>query len=150
MRDEPTYRAGRWGSVAAMLLAALALVLHGAVPVMAHAPDLARPGLAMAAKHTDCAGHHGPAGHAAAAGDEHAGVQADSARPAKADGQEPASVPRRTDCCSTAAAGVLPIPLSAVLPALPIARGVAPRASAVLEGAAPEGPSEPPRTTDQV
>lgn len=126
----------------AMMMAAFALVLHGALQVMAHRAAAAGMQTHHAAA-ADCPGHvHGTIDTA-----ERHLLDQQAADAAGNSDQPP--LPMQMDCCTAVAAVVLPGLVAAELSAPPTARGVAPRLSAILEGVPPGGPSEPPRRADQ-
>lgn len=57
--------------------------------------------------------------------------------------------PGNLPCCVSGAAFVMPVLEAVTLPVLSPASGVAPARVLLLDGHIPEGPSEPPRTSDQ-
>ena len=133
MRRRNTARTGV-GRLAVFLLM-LAFVLPNVLPVLA--PSVAGHN-AMA--HDDCPGHvdgHRPEMH----------VQAGKTASTHSGQQSPSG--DQSCCCSAMGAGVIPSLDFGQLPAMPIARGVAPRASADLKGLPPSSLSEPPRTSYQ-
>lgn len=122
-----------------MLLAALALVFHGAVRLIAHPVATAAVG---------AHGHHAQGGH------RHGGHHAPAtvAQASQEAGTETAlHVLHHThlDCCTAVAAVVLPEAGAPEPPACIRSSGVAPGRSAALAGLVPEGPSKPPRTPYQ-
>lgn len=163
MVDAPHIRARSIGvaHVAAALLAALALVLQGAMPFKAWNAAMAMTALGHAG-HVDCPQNAAGASHAASmagmAGAE-SGVHAHDHQ-AKPDGQDHAShaspgtskppLPSlQLDCCTAVSAVVLSSAEIAVLPRPVVRNSVPPRPSDILEGMTLEGPSEPPRTSYQ-
>ena len=125
------------------LLAAFALVLHGAQPVLAMARLGSGP--ATSAAHADCPGHASSAPHATAHHD-HAPHHAAST-PVETERMPAQS--HRIDCCTAVAAAVLSPADPFAMPEFMMAR-FALQPSFVLEGLPPMAPSEPPRPTDQV
>lgn len=129
-----------------MLLAAVALVLHAALPAMAM-PHLD----GSAAIHANQPNHlrdcHGHATAKVDATAEHA--HGDTATGSASDPKRLPRPDRQMDCCTTVAAAVLPLVTHLDSPDAPTRRFVLARA-ALLKGLPPPTPSEPPRPTDQV
>ena len=138
MQQGSTYRSrDRVLSVGSMLLAVLALILHGAVPVMAY--PAAQGGI-----HFDCPGHTQVMQHVGTGG--HHDHQASPT----SSGSEKIPMPdRQMHCCTSVAAVVLPTFDATGFLDVPASRWTPDRSTPVLEGHIPEGPSKPPRTSYQ-
>jgi hypothetical protein len=170
----------RFSVVAVMLLAALALVVHGAARSVAHpvAVSLETVGASLVGH-----GHGGDAGQSRSdahlhadlladvpvhavqvhAVDRHAGVSSHAGHDATCQedagddgcatamgGALPGQDLPGLDCCTAVAAVVLPSPGGAQ-PRLSVLAGVlAPGHAAELDGLSPDGPTKPPRTPCQV
>ncbi|MDX2205412.1 MAG: hypothetical protein NW223_21870 [Hyphomicrobiaceae bacterium] len=135
---------------AILLLAVLALVFSRSVTATA---GLALPAIAGHLP-SDCPSHaaaaHAPGHHheaiAVAHDAHHAGPQTTTMQAGQAE------LPPLADlmpCCVTAAAIVIPVADGMPLPTLTAAGAFAGARCVVLRGLGPEGPSEPPRTSDQ-
>jgi len=129
------------GRLAVMLLAVLTCVLPSALPTGAMPTDAALSSHHVMA-HGDCpglaSGHyqatHVQTGTTQSPSSAHHGHQSHS---------------DQACCCSAVCAGIIPTADFARLLTVPFARGVAPQASAILEGLPPSSLSEPPRTSYQ-
>lgn len=130
---------------AAALLAVATLVLHGALPGLSHAAHAIRYA-GLAAHLADCPGHEAGSDAAAAAlRQAHAGAAHTDPAPA---GHVP--LDRQPDCCcSPLPPAMLPLTSPAWPVAVPRDPGVAPALARAVEGLSPEGPSKPPRTSDE-
>ena len=131
-------------STAAMLLAVLALVLHGVLAPMARSQMLA----AHAPGHDHCAGHATgataalPGGHADHASHDVAGrveLTPVSSSPMPLDAFHQAV------CCTAIVTAILPQPLLVSRGGLVIRQALLPSASLLPPGVSPEGPRKPPR-----
>ncbi|RTL64232.1 MAG: hypothetical protein EKK41_21735 [Hyphomicrobiales bacterium] len=136
---------------ALLLLAAVALVVSRSVTATA---GLALPAIAGHMP-LDCAEHAAaahPAGHHHDAAHSHDAVEAAPGlgNAPSTDKTEPAPLPDHLPCCMTAAALILPQIEGVPGPAPAARRIVSPATGVIPEGQIPEGPSEPPRTSDQV
>ncbi len=135
-----------------LLLAAVALVVSRSVTATA---GLALPAVSGHMP-LDCIEHAAtahPTGHHHDAAHSHDVVQAPDSAVAPVTGKtepEPAPVADHLPCCMTAAALILPQIEGVRDPAPTVRRVVSPATGIIPEGQIPEGPSEPPRTSDQV
>lgn len=149
-------RQGRFASLRAalMLLAAIALVVSRSVSATAGFDTPAMVAL-MA---PDCPGHATPAhspGHHHDTAHHHPSLSAEQVSAAaepNAAGETSRDVPAHPGhmpCCVAAAALVVPVSGDIPLPVFALAGAYDQVPVAALDGRTPEGPSEPPRTSDQ-
>lgn len=137
-----------------MLLATLALVLQGALPVMAHRV-VAALATDAGTTHADCHGHDGrpdqpAAAHDSAEGHDSAGLQLSGPGPlAVVDQDQTPAKSLPPHCCTAVTAAVLPAGGFAGHRRIFGEARVAARPSPLREGLSPEGPSKPPRTSYQ-
>lgn len=130
-------------AASSMLVAAFALVVHGAFLVTS--TPSGRSASAVHAFHVDCHGH-------AVVAKPHAIPAFEHTHQANSTPLDPQRIPtpdRQLDCCTSVAAAVLP--LAELLVSRDVLAGqYRLSASSYLRGLPPLAPSEPPRTTYQV
>lgn len=148
-------RQSRFGTLraAVLLLAVLALVVSRSVTATAGLalPALSGHGPIDCAAHSDVvhpSGHHHDAAHAHAStpSQDHAGAHG---KAMQGEHEDLPAFPDSMPCCATAAAIVIPMVESVPQPTATAGPAFGHTTSAVLKELVPEGPSEPPRTSDQ-